>query len=129
MSEASAAAIADHVVAHHLNQPFGIIQIWGFGLVQPNDQSYVLVSVHADADRLDLVFVHESRRGLPGVISVWRPEGLSPAEPGCLQIRGAARVRLDQSEGAPEDGQLHLRLPRGEGRVPMPDRPALLLSR
>ena len=101
-------------------------------VVPTNDQSYVLVSTHAEGDRLDLVFVHESRQGLPGVISLWQPEGLeaAPAALGKgLCIRGAARVRLDDNEATREGDTYRIRTARGEGTWPIEGEPALLLAR
>ena len=72
-------ALAAELRLRFLNHPFGIVQFWGWAQVPANDQSYLLVSTHVDGDRLDLIFVHESHTGLPGVLSVWSPEGLEEA--------------------------------------------------
>ena len=125
-------AIAAELRLRFLNHPFGIVQFWGWAQVPANDQSYLLVSTHVDGDRLDLIFVHESHTGLPGVLSVWSPEGLeeAPADRGQgIALRRAARLRLDGGEAWIEDGKLHLKMPRGEGLWPLPDAPALVLAR
>ena len=126
----TASQLAEQIRNTFLNKPFGIVKFWGFGVIPPNDQSYELVSTHADGDRLDLVFVHESRSGLAGVISVWAPEGLEAAPVGQgIAIRGAARVRLDESEAAREDDRFRTRTPRGEGTFAIEGEPALVLAR
>lgn len=125
-------ALADEIRRLFLGQSFGIVQFWGWAQIPANDQSYVLVSTHVDGDRLDLVFVHESHTGLPGILSIWSPEALeeAPADRGQgIAIRQATRLRLDGGEAWIEQGKLHLKLPRGEGVWPLPEAPALLLAR
>ena len=61
------AALAEEIRRSYLERPFGIAKFWGLSVLPPNDQSYQLVAVHADGDRLDLTFVHESRAGLASV--------------------------------------------------------------
>ncbi len=127
----SADALAEEIRARFLNQSFGILQLWGFGVWRPNDQSYRLVSTHADGDRLDLVFVHESGSGLPGVISLWEPVGLESVPAGLgegLAIRGATRLRVDDHEAHRAGDQFRILTPRGEGLLPLPSLPALILA-
>ena len=57
------AALAEEIRRSYLERPFGIAKFWGLSVLPPNDQSYQLVAAHADGDRLDLTFVHESRAG------------------------------------------------------------------
>ncbi len=131
-SSTDTVALADEIRSRFLNQPFGIVQFWGWAQVPANDQSYLLVSTHVDGDRLDLVFVHESHTGLPGILSIWSPEGAedAPADRGVgIALRRAARLRLDGGEAWIEDGKLHLKMPRGEGVWPLPEVPALVLAR
>ena len=113
--------------AQFLHQPFGIIQFWGFGLVRPNDQMYVLVSVHQDGDRLDLEFVQEGGFGLPGVISIWAPTQVQ-VEGGTLTIADATRLRFDENEAEREGDTFRLKTARGEGRWPLGPKPALRLA-
>jgi len=130
-TSSSVLALAEELRTSFLHKPFGIIKFWGFGLVRPNDQSFELVSIHADGDRLDLTFVHESRTGLAGVISLWKPEGLEPAPEGIgqgLAIRSAARLKMDENEAALEGDQFRIKTSRGEGVWPIQDRPALVLA-
>lgn len=124
-----AAGLADQIRSAHLDKPFGTVKFWGMAVMAPGDQSYVVVSSHADGDRLDLSFVHESRAGLPGVISVWAPEGLE-MEGARLVIRSAARLRMDDNEATREGESYRIRTARGEGVWPITeDEPALILSR
>ena len=109
------------------------MKFWGTSVFRPNDQIYELVSTHADGDRLDLVFVHESRAGLAGVISVWEPEGLEEAPETLgrgIAIRAARRLVLDDSEASWDGGaDYHYRNARGEASFPIESRPALVLAR
>lgn len=128
----SAAELAQQVRQRFLHQPFGILQIWGFGVWRPNDQSCVLVSTHADGERLDLVYVLEGGFGLPGVISIWDPEALvdAPAWVGQgVAITGASRVRVEDRDATREGEQFRVRTPQGEGVFPIPQLPALILAR
>ena len=128
----TAAQFAVQIRRSYLHRPFGIIKFWGTAMVPPNDQSYELVSTHADGDRLDLVFVHESRSGRAGVISIWQPEGLESAPAGVGQgmaIRTAQRLQLDDSEAFREGTQYRCRTSRGEGVWPITGEPALVLAR
>lgn len=122
-------AIADAIREKCLDRPFGEIRFWKFAVVRPGDQRYQLVSVHAEGDRLDLVFVHDSRKGLPGVLSVWQPEGLAVGDAGVLTLSGAARLRLDESEATRADDRYRIKTPRGEGDFAAEDSPALTLGR
>jgi hypothetical protein len=125
-------ALAAEIRRLFLGQSFGIVQFWGWAQVPANDQSYLLVSTHVEGDRLDLIFVHESHTGLPGVLSIWAPEGVeeAPADRGVgIALRQASRLRLDGGEAWIEEGKLHLKMPRGEGLWPLPDAPALVLAR
>lgn len=128
----TAATLAERIRRTYLNKPFGIIKFWAFGVVQPNDQSFELVSTHADEDRLDLVFVHESRSGLASVLSIWHPQGLelAPESIGTgIAIRTASRVKLDDTEAVRDGTQYLFRNPRGEGTWPITTEPALVLAR
>lgn len=120
-------ALAESVRSQFLHQPFGIVQFWGFAVVRPNDQVFELVSVHHEADRLDLVFVHESRHGLASVLSIWGAEGLTITD-GRLQIATAQRLRLDATEASLEGGQFRIKTEQGEGLWPLSTRPALRLA-
>ena len=121
-------ALAEEIRRSYLERPFGIAKFWGLSVLPPNDQSYQLVAVHADGDRLDLTFVHESRAGLASVLSVWQPAGL--AGPG-LTIQRAARLRLDDTDAAlePDGATFRARTARGEGTMPTEGAPALVLTR
>lgn len=119
--------LADPLRAALLGKTFGGIRFWRFALVRPHDQAYELVSTHIDGDRLDLVFVHASREGLPGVLSVWSPAGLEITDGG-ISLREAARLRLDDNEAWPDGDQYRIRTPRGEGAFSLGDSPALTLE-
>lgn len=109
-----------------IGQPFGEIRFWGFAVVRPNDQSYVVVSVQTEDNRLDLTLRHESGQGVASVLSVWAPRGWRLEEG--LVIEQAARLSMGDcmawSEG---EAQYGLRTPRGEGCFPMQSAPALRL--
>jgi len=125
------AALAERLRKEFLGQPFGIIRFWRFAVVRPNDQSYVLISTHLEGDRLDLVYVHESRQGLAGVLSVWGAQGLeaAPAELGRgIALRSAERLRFEQAEAWQEGERYRIRTPRGEGDFPIAGTPALTLA-
>lgn len=125
----AAAQCAQHVHAHWLDRPFGVIRFWGFSVVRPNDQSHVLVSVLAQGDRLDLTLVHESRQGLAQVLSIWSPQGWQIDAAQGLVIARAARVSLgDCVAWAEDDTHYRVRTPRGEGSFPMQSAPALWLG-
>lgn len=128
----TAALLAERIRHTFLNKPFGIIKFWAFGVVQPNDQSYELVSTHSEGDRLDLVFVHESRAGLASILSIWDPQDLEMAPDSIgsgIAIRTASRVQLDNTEALREGTQYLFRTPRGEGTWPITTEPALVLAR
>lgn len=126
-------AIASAIRQTWLHQPFGIVKCWGTSVFRPNDQMYELVSTHADGNRLDLVFVHESRAGLPGVISVWDPEGLEAAPQALgrgVAIRAASRITVDDVEALWDGGaDYRYRDARGEASFPIETKPALVLAR
>ena len=128
----SAAELAEQIraafPAGFLDRPFGVIRFWRFAVVRPNDQSFVLVSTHAEADRLDLVFVHEQRAGLASVLSIWGATGLQISDDG-LTLRGAARLKLDDTEAWLDGERYGLRTPRGEGGFDVGDALALTLGR
>jgi hypothetical protein len=110
-----------------IHHSFGEIRFWGFAVVRPNDQSFVVVSVHAEGDRLDLRLLHDSRQGHETVLSIWSPRGLHLA--GGLVITQAARLSLGDCEAWAEDGaRYRIRTPRGEGSFPMESTPALRLG-
>lgn len=119
--------LADQLRAALSGKPFGGIRFWRFALLRPQDQAYELVSTHVEGDRLDLVFVHASHQGLPGVLSVWSPEGLEIAG-GAVSLRQAARLRLDDNEAWLDGEEYRIRTPRGEGAFPFGDSPALTLE-
>jgi hypothetical protein len=126
-------AIASTIRQTWLHQPFGVVKFWGTSVYRPNDQVYELVSTHADGDRLDLVFVHESRAGLAGVISVWEPDGLEAAPEGLgrgVAIRTARRLAVDGFEASWDGGaDYRYRDARGEAAFPIESRPALVLAK
>jgi hypothetical protein len=112
-----------------MGQPFGVVRFWGFSVVRPNDQSYVVVSVLAEADRLDLTLVHESRQGVAQVLSIWSPQGVRIDGAQGLVIARAARVSLgDCAAWSEDDTHYRVRTPRGEGSFPMQTAPALRLG-
>lgn len=122
--EAAAALLRERF----LHRPFGAIRFWRFAVVRPFDQSFELVSVQADGDRLDLTLVHASLQGLPGVLSVWAPEGLSITAQG-LTLHNAARLKLDENEAwSSEGGRYGIRTPRGEGAFDINGADALTLE-
>lgn len=125
------AALAEEIRRSYLERPFGIAKFWGLSVLPPNDQSYQLVAAHADGDRLDLTFVHESRAGLASVLSVWQPEGLSSSTGPGLTIQRATRLHLDDTEATLEPGgaEFRARNERGEGTLPTEGAPALVLTR
>lgn len=126
----SPAHCAQQVRTHWIDQPFGAIWFWGFSVVRPHDQSHVVVSVLAEADRMDLTLVHESRQGLAQVLSIWSPQGLRLDAVQGLVIARAARVSLGDCAAWAEDGaHYRVRTPRGEGSFPMQSAPALWLGR
>jgi hypothetical protein len=109
-----------------IDQPFGEIRFWGFAVVRPNDQGYVVVSVQTEEDRLDLTLVHESRQGVASVLSVWAPCGVRVDDG--LVIEQAARLSMgDCVAWSDGEAQYRLRTPRGEGCFPMQSAPALRL--
>jgi len=111
-----------------IDQSFGDIRFWGFAVVRPNDQSFVVVSVQADGDRLDLRLVHASRQGRETVLSIWSPRGLR-LDSGRLVIAQAARLSLgDCAAWAEDDTHYRIRTPRGEGSFSMESTPALRLG-
>lgn len=120
-------AFAESVRSQFLHKPFGIIQFWGFAVVRPNDQFFELVSVHHEADRLDLVFVHESRHGLASVLSIWGADGVVVKD-GSLHIAHAQRLSLDATEASLEGNQFRIKTAQGEGLWPLSTKPALRLA-
>lgn len=124
----SALTLAEQIRASFLHKPFGVIRFWRFAVVRPNDQSFELVSTHAEEDRLDLVFVDERRSGLASVLSIWGPSGLTLDQSG-LTLAGAARLRLDETEAWLDGDRYGLKTPRGEGGFPVDGALALTLGR
>ncbi|MEN9484683.1 MAG: hypothetical protein RJB37_2563 [Pseudomonadota bacterium] len=110
-----------------LHRSFGDIRFWGFAVVRPNDQSFVVVSVQAEGDRLDLRLVHESRQGHETVLSIWSPRGLQLAS-GLVVARAARLVLGDCEAWSEDDAHYRIRTPRGEGSFPMESTPALRLG-
>ncbi len=126
------AEIAEQIRRSFLHQPFGIVQFWGMGMIPANDQAYELVLIHAEGNRLDLIFVHESHSGLPGTLSIWDPEGLEAAPAGLGQgiaIRDAQRLVMGDGEATSEGTQFRARTSRGEGVLPKGGAPALVVAR
>lgn len=124
--------LAEAVRASFVGQSFGIIKFWGFGVIPPNDQSYVLTGVTVEGEALELVFMHESGSGTPGVIRVLEPSGLEPVPAGMgtgMAIRAAQQLRLDDHEAIREGAQFRLSTPRGQGLWPLDGKPALVLAR
>ncbi len=124
--------VADGLYREFMGQPFGIIRFWGFAVVRPNDQSYLLTALHPEGDRLDLDLVHESGQGEAGRLSVWGPEGLeSIQQPGRngIVLRSAARIRFGDREAWLVGDRYRVRTPKGEGDFAVGDSPALTLAR
>ena len=127
----SIADLAAAIRSRFLDQPFGIVRLWGFAAVRPNDQAWRLVSTQVEGDRLDLFYVHDSRTGPAGVLSLWSPAQLAeaPAHEGRgIVIVEASRVCFEGVEARLEGGILHLHTPRGDGALPHEGAPALLLA-
>lgn len=120
--------IATELRARFRGQPFSQIRFWGFSTVPPNDQGWVLVSTHAEEDRLELAFVHHSGAGRPSIITVTEPSGLRIGARG-VAIDAATRLHLNDSEAWREGDGFVIRTARGEGRWPLPEGPALSLGR
>ncbi len=127
-----AAQVADRLRAEWIDQPFGIVRFWRFAVVRPNDQSYLVTAVDLVGERLDLTYVHESRRGTPALLSVWAPGGLGvlPADQGHgIVLQTAQRLRFEQAEAWRDGDAYRIRTPRGEGEFPISGAPALTLAR
>lgn len=120
-------ALVEALRAHLLGRTFGALRFWGFAVLRPHDQAYEVVSTHAEGDRLELVFVHASRHGRPGVLVIEGPEGLRTSPQG-LTVQAARRVALDSTEAQPEGAQVTVRTPQGEGRFDRSGAPALTLE-
>lgn len=130
MSREVLQGLADKIKSSMEGQSFGIVKFWGFGVIPPNDQSYLLTEVRVEENGLSLVFMHESGMGNPGIISVEAPDGLEPAALGRgIAIRHAQAVRLDEHEAVRDGEQFKLKTPRGEGLWPLKAEPALILTR
>ncbi len=126
----SASTLASSLRSSFLDRPFGVVRLWGFAAVRPNDQAWRLVAVHEEGDRLELTYVHESRSGRAAILSLWGAAGLEPAPAAMGQgiaVRSATRVQFEGVEAHVEGGALHLKTPRGEGVLPLSDEPALVL--
>ena len=113
--------------AHLLDRTFGALGFWGGSPFRPHDDAYTVVSTHLDGDRLDLVFVHASRRGLAGIVSILAPEGLSLDEGG-LRIARAARIHMDDTDVTADGDHYVVRKPEGEYRFPMNGAPSLTVE-
>jgi hypothetical protein len=127
-----AAEIAEQLRRMFLHQSFGIVQFWGMGMMPPNDQSYEVTEVRAEGNRVDIVYVHESRTGHQATISIWDPEGLEAAPPGLgrgIAIRSAGRLALGESEARSEGESFRCKTARGEGVLPKDGAPALAMAR
>jgi hypothetical protein len=111
-----------------LHQPFGVVRFWGFAVVRPNDQFFELVSVAEQPERLDLVIVEASHRGLASVLSIWQPEGLLPTPTG-IKILSGARLLWDEYEAWGNDPlSYQIRTPRGAGTFEKNQMAALTLE-
>jgi hypothetical protein len=107
-----------------LNRPFGTLFFWRYAVVRPHDQSYVVLEVVADGDRLDLMVRDAHGVGGTSVLSVWSPQGLTIDATG-LRLQTAARLRFDDVEAVSAGTDYRLRTPRGEGRFAGDGAPAL----
>lgn len=123
----SLSAAAELLRSSFIDRSFGAIRFWRFAVVRPHDQAYRLTSVAVEGDRLDLVFIHDSGQGLPGVISLWAPQGVSVGEKG-VTVRELARVRMDDNEAWADGAKYRIRTPRGEGEFDINGADALTLE-
>jgi hypothetical protein len=127
---ADAAALAAQLARDLLHRAFGVVQFWGLAVVRPNDDSYEVTSIHADGDRLDITYVHESHTGHAATLSIWSPSGIEPAPSGAgIAIRSAERLRFGDTEATSEGPSFRCKTPRGEGVLPKDGAPALVLAR
>lgn len=110
-----------------LDRSFGAVRFWKFAPIRPMDQRYRIVSTHRDGDRLDLVYVHESRQGLAAVISIEAPEGVT-VQGTVVQVARARRLRMGDFEAVSEGDQYLVKTPRGEGRFAIDGVNALTLE-
>ena len=120
-------ALATRLRQQFMQRAFGAIRFWRFAVVRPHDQSYELVSVLVDGDRLDLSFVHASHSGHAGVLSIWAPRGVTIDAQG-LRVQHAERLRLDQNEAWLDGDSYRIRTPRGEGAFALSGSEALVLE-
>lgn len=112
---------------HLLNRSFGAVKFWGLATMRPHDQAYDLVSTHVDGERLDLVFVHASRLGLPGIVSIEAPGGLH-LNPQGLTLDHARSLRMDDMEATDSGDSYTIRNAQGTGIYPKAGRPALTIE-
>lgn len=126
-SPATLAAAAQSLRDGFINRSFGVIRFWRFAVVRPHDQAYRLTEIRQEGDRLDLVFIHDSGQGQPGVISLWQPEGVTVNESG-VAVQSLARVSMDDNEAWPDGAKYRIRTPRGEGEFDINGAPALTLE-
>lgn len=124
---ASLSAAAQALRDGFIDRSFGAIRFWRFAVVRPHDQAYRLTEIRQEADRLDLVFMHDSGQGSPGIISVWSPEGVTVGDTGVV-VQSLARVRMDDNEAWPDGEKYRIRTPRGEGEFEINGAPALTLE-
>lgn len=106
---------------------FGEIRFWGFAVMQPHDQAWVIAEVRAQGERLDLMLRHASGLGQPVALSIESPEA-SEVSADALTLARAARLVFGDSEAWPDGpGRYAVRTPRGQGGFDRQDRPALTL--
>ncbi len=127
---ADASEIAAQLAGALLHRTFGIVQFWGTAVVRPNDDSWEVVSVAAEGDRVDIVYVHESHTGHPATLSIWSPAGVEPAPSGAgVAIRSAARLRFADTEATSAGDSFQYATPRGQALLEKRGAPALVLAR
>lgn len=120
--------VAESLRSGFIGRSFGAIRFWRFAVVRPHDQAFRLTEVTVTGDRLDLSFIHDSGQGLPGVISLWAPQGVSVGDKG-VTVRELARVRMDDNEAWSDGGaKYRIRTPRGEGDFDINGADALTLE-
>jgi hypothetical protein len=117
----------DRLHEHLINRTFGALRFWGSCPFRPHDDWYDVVATHRDGDRLDLVYVHASRRSHAGVVSIFAPEGLR-LDAGGLRIERAAQIRMDATEYTAEGDHYRVRKPEGDFRFPKDGAAALTVE-
>lgn len=127
MSEFRMSEFAERIRHEFVDRSFGAIHLWTVAALRPHDNRFLVVSVHSEGDRLDLVLVHASRRGLASVLSVWSPESLRIDDQG-LQIQVARKVAYGAVSGESEGADVHFVTARGAATVSVGGAAALSLT-